>query len=38
MKHYTVLKSESINGLNLHDSSVIVDGTRYCIAFFMKMT
>lgn len=27
MKHYTVLKRESINGLNLHDNSVIVDGT-----------
>ena len=27
MKHYTVLKNESIEGLNIHADSVIVDGT-----------
>ena len=27
MKHYTVLKKESIEGLNIKDSSVIVDAT-----------
>ena len=27
MKHYTVLKQESIEGLNLNDSSIVVDAT-----------